>query len=198
MRTMRSRLSLAAAAFAVALLVASVAFVRAQATTGLTGNITVSSQFSQVATIDLGSGSYPLAKVYTTLFSTGSGANQANKLFSDQRTLSASASEDLDLNGSLTDAFGQTLTFTKVRGVIISAAAGNTNNVIVGNASANGAALFFGATTHTATIRPGGMLAVTAPDSTAYGVTAGTGDLLHVANSGAGTAVTYDVIVIGS
>jgi hypothetical protein len=29
-------------------------------------------------------------------------------------------------------------------------------------------------------------------------VTAGTGDILQVANSGAGTSVTYDIIVIGT
>lgn len=48
------------------------------------------------------------------------------------------------------------------------------------------------------TVRPGGLLVLAAPDVAAYAVTAATGDLLHVANSAGGSAVTYDVVVIGA
>jgi len=37
-----------------------------------------------------------------------------------------------------------------------------------------------------------------AADATTYAVTAGTGDLLKVANSAGGTSVTYDIVIIGS
>jgi len=47
-------------------------------------------------------------------------------------------------------------------------------------------------------VRPGGLFCWAAPDATAVAVTAGTGDLLAIANSGAGTSVTYDVVIIGS
>lgn len=82
---------------------------------------------------------------------------------------------------------------------MISAAAGNTNNVIVGGASSNGFVTWVGAATHTVTVRPGATLALFAgaADAVGYTVTAATGDLLHVANSGSGTTVIYDVIVLG-
>jgi hypothetical protein len=128
---------------------------------------------------------------------TGTGAGQADKIWHDERTLNASASEDLDLAGSLVDAFGVTLTFARVKGVVVYANPANTNNVVVGNVT-NGIVGWFGAATHTISVRPGGVFCIFATDATAYAVTSGTADLLHVANSGAGTSVTYDVVIVGS
>lgn len=127
----------------------------------------------------------------------GTGAGQADKIWHDERTLTASSSEDLDLAGTLVDAFGVTLTFARVKGIVVYASPANTNNVVLGNVT-NGIVAWFGAATHTISVRPGGLFTIFATDATAYTVTAGTADLLHVANSGAGTGVTYDVVVIGS
>lgn len=129
---------------------------------------------------------------------TGTGANQADKRYSATRTLTASSSEDLDLAGSLTDVFGATITLARVKFLLVFAAAANTNNVVVGGASSNAWPGPFGATTHTVAVRPGGLLVMMAPDATGWPVTPATGDLLHVANSAAGTSVTYDVVIIGS
>ena len=41
------------------------------------------------------------------------------------------------------------------------------------------------------------MLLLVAPGAAGYAVTAGTGDILKVANSGAGTGVTYDIVIVG-
>lgn len=135
-----------------------------------------------------------------TAFDNGTGAGQVDKMFSDTRTLAASGSEDLDLAGTLTDAFGATITFARVKGVLISAAAGNTNNVIVGGVAAGlSAGPILPQTTGQVVVRPGGgvLFWCGAGDATGFAVTATTADLLHVANSGAGTSVTYDVVVIG-
>jgi hypothetical protein len=138
---------------------------------------------------------YPLA----IGLSSGTGAGQADKLWvSGSRSLAASTGEDLDLAGTLVDALGGTLTLARVKALIVVASSANTNNVIVGNAASNGFISWCGGAAHTVTVRPGGFFAIAAPDATAYAVTGGTADLLHVANSGAGTSVTYDVIVIGS
>lgn len=148
--------------------------------------------------LDHGSADYKPQVNYSLSFADGAGAGQAQKIFSDTRTLAASATEDLDLAGSLTDAFGATLTFTEIKAILIKAAAGNANNVIVGGASSNQFATPFGAGTHTLTVRPGGLLLLAAGDATGYGVTAGTGDLLKIANSAGGTSVTYDIVLIGN
>ena len=130
-------------------------------------------------------------------FADGTGADQAQKLWTDQRTLGVSATEDLDLSGGVVDVFGTSLAFTKVKALVIKAAAGNTNDVVVGGAASNGLVTFFGAATDKVKVKPGGTLVLIAPDANGYAVTAATGDLLRVGNSAAGTSVTYDITVIG-
>ncbi|MEU9606156.1 hypothetical protein [Streptomyces sp. NPDC048057] len=129
----------------------------------------------------------------------GTAAGMADRVFHDRRTLAASATEDLDLAGVLTDAFGAAITFVKVKGLFVSAASANANNVVIGGATSNAWSTLLGAT-GTITLRPGATLGVMAgaTDATAYAVTAGTADLLKVANSGAGTSVTYDLVLIGT
>jgi len=129
-------------------------------------------------------------------FGDGTGADQAKIVFTDERTLAASANESLDLAGGLTDAFGQAITFTKIKAIAIKAAAGNTNNVEVGGAASN-AFLLFKDATDVLPVRPGGMALIVAPDAAGIAVTAGTGDLLKVANSGGGTGVTYQIAILG-
>lgn len=155
----------------------------------------------QTSALDLASSTANIARKVTYTLANGTATGQADRIFSDTRTLAASAAEDLDLAGTaLTDAFGVAFTFVKVKGILIVAAAANTNNVIVGGAATNGFITWVGGATHTVTVRPGGMLllAVSDADTGGYNVTAATGDLLHVANGGAGTSVSYDVIIWGT
>lgn len=155
---------------------------------------------SLTKSLDLANAAVPLSKSYAASLTNGVAAGQADRVFHDQRPLAASASEDLDLAGVLVDALGDSIAFAKIKALIISAAAGNTNNVVVGGAATNGFVSWVGGATHTVTVRPGATLALFAgsADSTGYAVTAGTADLLKVANSGAGSTVTYDIIVIGT
>jgi hypothetical protein len=48
------------------------------------------------------------------------------------------------------------------------------------------------------TLKPGAVFLVAATSANPYVVTGGSADLLKVANSGAGTGVTYDICVIGA
>lgn len=132
-------------------------------------------------------------------YTSGTGAGQADRIWVDQRTLAASTTEDIDLAGGVTDPFGAAITFVKIKALLIRAAGTNTNNVVVGAAASNAWAALLG-TTGTLTIRPGMAfkVAVSTADATGLAVVAGTGDLLKVANSGAGTGVTFDIGVIGT
>lgn len=154
---------------------------------------------TQTNPLDLGTGTFSpdLAKT-DFLLTNGTGANQADRLWADTRTINASSNEDLDLAGSLTDAFGATITLARVKLIYVKAAAGNTNNVVVGGAASNGLLNWVADATDKINVRPGGVLLLAAPDATAYAVTAATGDLLRIANSGAGTSVTYDIVIVGS
>jgi hypothetical protein len=167
---------------------------------GLQTKISLSIDANYTAVLDLANGSVPLLKTYQAVYGNGTGTGQADKIFHDTRTLGISASEDLDLAGVLVDAFGASLTFVKIKALIVAAAATNTNNVNVGGVAAGVSTLLSPAATGIIQIRPGTTFAVFAgqADAAGYAVTATTADLLHVANSGAGTSVTYDVIVIGT
>lgn len=129
----------------------------------------------------------------------GTTAGKADLRFHDTRTLAASANETLDLAGVLTDVFGAAITFVKIKFIAISAASGNANNVVVG---ANGSNDWVGLlnAAGTLTLRPGATFAAMSGSADAAGmaVTAGTGDQLKIANSGAGTSVTYDIVIIGT
>jgi hypothetical protein len=138
---------------------------------------------------------YNFAQYYA--IANGTSANQANMVFSDTRTLTASSTESLDLSGSLTDAYGATIVFTKIVGIIVSASSANTNNVLVGGAASNAFINWVSDSTDKIVIRPGGTFALFSNDATGYAVTADTGDLLKIANSSSGTSVTYDIILIG-
>jgi hypothetical protein len=127
----------------------------------------------------------------------GNGLNQASKAWSDRRTLAASGVDSLDLAGSLTDAFGQTITFTKIKAMVIVAAASNTDTLAVGGVS-NAFATFFGDADNELVIRPGGVFLLSAPDATGYAVTAATGDLLAITNSSASASAEYEIILIGA
>lgn len=166
----------------------------------LTTNVTLAIGANQTSTLDLGTAQAQLSKSYAISLANGTAAGQADRIFHDTRTLAASANEDLDLAGVLTDALGGAATFARIKGLIIAAAAGNTNNVIVGGAASNQFLTWVGAGTHTITVRPGAVFALMAgsADATGYAVTAGTGDLLRVANSSSGSTVTYDVVVFGA
>lgn len=129
---------------------------------------------------------------------TGTAAGQADTFYQDTGTLAASATIDLDLAGSLANLIGGTSVYVRIKGLYVSAAAANTNNVIVGNAATNPWATLFSAT-GTVTLRPGAaaMFVAGSADATGWTVTAGTGDLLRLANSAAGTSVDYTIGIIG-
>lgn len=165
--------------------------------TTLTANVSLAVAATLSDSLDIGSVTYPANYTYNMLLTDGTGANQAKQIWTDTRTLTASSTENLDLSGTLVNALGVTLVFTKIKAVIVVADSGNTNNVNVGGAASN-TMLLFGDPTDIVPVRPGGMFALTAPDSTAYAVTAATGDILKVANSSSGTSVTYTIIVIGT
>lgn len=161
-------------------------------------NICVAVNGALTSSLDLEAVQSTLAKRLSVDLADGAGLGQAAQIFSDSRTLAASANENLDLNGSLTNAFGAVIAFTKIKALMVFASTANTNDVIVGGAASNGFVSPFGAANNTVAVKPGGCLVLVAPDAGGYAVTAATADLLKIANGGAGSAVTYDIVLIGA
>ena len=138
--------------------------------------------------------SFKLANVE---FTAGTGAGKVDLKFTDTRTLAASTPEVLDLAGVLVDAFGAVITFVKIKALIITAAAGNTNNVVVGPDATAGWVGPFGDASDRINIPPGGYLALVHPGD-GWAVGAGATDELYVLNGGAGTSVTYSILILGA
>lgn len=148
------------------------------------------------ATADLGTPNFPIDTSTRYIWGSGTGADQADKMFSDNRTLLASATEDLDLAASLADGLGGTITMVKLKALIVRAAAGNTNNVVLSRPASNGVPLF-AAASDAIPVLPGGLFSWVSPGA-GITVTPGTGDLVTFTNSAGGTSVAYDVIIIGT
>ena len=163
----------------------------------LTANIKLIVSADYSSSGDLVTASSNLRQQYALSLADGVSADQADMVFSDQRTLAASTPEDLDVSaGALSDAFGTTFTLVKLKVLVVCAASGNTNTVDVGG-DANSVP-FFAAAADFVSVHPGGCLTLTNPVLAGYAVTNATGDIVQVANGGAGTSVTYDIIMIGT
>lgn len=131
----------------------------------------------------------------------GTVAGAADLIFVDERTVNSASNDDLDLAGVLANALGGTLTFVEIVAIMVinrpKSGAANTTNLTIGGGT-NPFVGFLGGTAPTiGPIRPGGMLLLTSPADVGIGtVTAGTGDILRIANS-SGAAATYQIAIIG-
>lgn len=162
---------------------------------GVNAVITVGVNAKQTGAADLGTPGILVNLMKEIDFTPGTlTAGQANVLFSDTRTLAASATENLDLAGVLADALGATITAAEVLAIFIAAHAANTNDVQLTRPAANGVPLFLAASDGLA-IGPGDVFLFT--NRKGVTVTAATGDLLTLTNSAGTTGVDYDIIVIG-
>jgi hypothetical protein len=163
---------------------------------GVRGTINLGIDLTQIGSNDLGSPKMRVSVSKALALLEGTAAvDQANLLFTDTRTLAASATEDLDLSGVLSSAFGATITAAEIVAVFVSAADGNTNNVNVTRPASNGFIGPFLAAGDGVAVKPGEWLV--AVSESGWAVTAATGDLLTFTNSSSGTPVTYDVIIVG-
>jgi hypothetical protein len=146
--------------------------------------------------------------------SNGTGSLQSNLMFHDRRRLTPSSPTDLlDLAGVLTDAFGDTLTFTVVKALLVynlgvpnaspaTAWTMTTGEDIEVGAGTNGIVSWFGGASATGNekiiVRSGGALVLTAPHD-GYAITAATADILRISLEGGGSAdVDYDLIIMGN
>jgi len=128
--------------------------------------------------------------------SNGTTNTAADLVWSDTRSVALSSSEVLDLGtgGGLTTPFGAAFSPAEVVAVLVVAAEGNTNNVVIGNNGTEDFVGWFGAATHTIAVKPGGWMFQFAPAG--WTVTNNSSDKIKVANSGAGTAVEYSIVIV--
>lgn len=133
-------------------------------------------------------------------FTDGTTAGKADIAYVAERSVNTASNDDIDLAGVLTDALGSTITAAELVMLIIwnkqKDGTANTTDLTIGNGS-NPVVGFLGGTTPTiGPIKPGGFLILGAADAAGIGaVTAGTGDILRVAN-GSGATNKYQIAVL--
>jgi len=163
----------------------------------VTGKIAAMLNLKKATAGDLDTGLAELIKPFSWTIADGVGASQANTIWADERTLGASASEDIDLAGSLSSQFG-TAVFTKLKAIVIYALPANTNNVELSEPATNGVP-FLKAAGDAIVVPPGGGVMLWAPALAGLAtVTPSSGDIIRVTNSAGTTGVTYDIVLIGT
>lgn len=148
------------------------------------------------SSLDLGAVSSPIAQAFRQAFDTGTAIDQAQIAFGDQRAISSSATDTLDLAGALAGALGGSLTFTAIKEIFIWADPANTGDLRVGKTLSNYFPGPFGASAVGNLIPPGGIFHARNPTAAGWAVTAATGDQMTVENLVA-AAANYTIILIG-
>lgn len=129
------------------------------------------------------------------VLSYGAGYGKADISFCDDRALSVSTSENLDLYGALVDAFGATINAAKIKAIMIDNQESSGGTLTVGAAASNTFNGPFSGATMSVDIKPGDRAVFVS--RTGWTVTPSTGDLLKVACGAQGSAV-YRVVIVAS
>lgn len=144
---------------------------------------------------DLGTPKFSITPISELLAFADGTANvgSTDLMFADTRTLAASATENIDLAGALSNAFGATITAAELVLLFIKAHEDNTNAVNVTRPASNGVPIYLAAGDGRALL-PGEYELIVSQAGIA--VTASTGDLITITNGAGDTSVTYDILVL--
>lgn len=148
----------------------------------------------------------PNATFLTRLFDTllnGTGSDQANQVWADSNTILAGATNQIDTVGTLVDIYGTTISFTKIKGIILKNTSTTASVLALGGGTDGAGTNAFDTWITSAAadgserplVRPGGVFMLYTPDSTAYAASAGS-DILSVIETST-LAGAYDIALIG-
>lgn len=136
-------------------------------------------------------------------FTNGTGANQADLFWADERTLAGNTAELIDLTALPSQLDGSTINMVKpVAFMVINAprnsSTPNTGYMVIGGTGNTYPGFFQAAGNGINPLRAGGMFLVTAPDATGFQTPVdGSSDLLRIFNNNASAAITYQICIIG-
>ncbi len=130
-----------------------------------------------------------------------SGSDLGDHVYHESYSIANAAEQVVDLAGTLTDKWGNTITFTKVNLIMISSdvaltIGGGTGGAGAADAFAAAATTLFAADDDMVNIVAGGWFIIAAPGAAGYVPVAGTADVLCISNDSGGTA-EVDVIIMG-
>ncbi len=164
-------------------------------------NVQVSLVGSLAAAVGIGNANQAMNVQSLLQLLGGTGAGQIDTVYETTQTIAASGSLTLGLTGGgLVDAFGSAIALLHVKAILLIASAANVNDVQIGPGGANPFNGPFSGTTPAVAVSPGETLLLTKGSGSAVGwvVTPTTGMNLKLANSGAGTGVTFSLVILGT
>jgi hypothetical protein len=169
----------------------------------MTGLIKVESAVTATKTGTVSSVTETLVSSYkwggTTILGTGTTAAAMSVIYTANATIPGLGTNTLDLVGTLSNNFGETINLTKVKWMQFAPSNSMTTvaqSILVEPAPENGFATWMSGTTSAMRVYSGGAVAIFAPCTNAFAVTATTGDLLQIRNEST-NAVTVQVIIAG-
>jgi len=157
------------------------------------GRLLILPQWTHAKTIGASTVSETFAELLNWTHTSGASTNQMNVIVRESVTLTNAQTRTIDLAGGVSDSFGDVTTFTTVRFLCLVADEDNADPVALGASGEDAWAAWCGGTNHTVTIRPGGILLLTAPDS-GYTIT---DSKLMVRNTGT-NAAAYSIYIGGA
>jgi hypothetical protein len=157
------------------------------------GTLYTKTTWTHTKTIGNSSLNETLPDVFLWTHANGTNALQMNALVSKTTTLAAGATNTINLAAAV-DGFGDSINFSTVRFIAVTASNGNDNAVYLGGAASDPFSALFGSASESVAIKPGGIAMFSAPYTTGY--TVGTSTNLQVRNSGTNSA-TYFIYIGG-
>jgi hypothetical protein len=159
------------------------------------GTISLNAVLSQVEGLDLGvDKKASLSKLLSQAWASGTAGNQLDRVFVDERSVAATAVDQLDfIGGGLTDVLGAAWAPARLKFLIVANLGPNDITVV---RPSNGIPIFL-AVGDGEQIPTGGVLYKSWPSAAGVVVTTGTGDLLNVTNTTTGTT-GYQIIAGGA
>lgn len=136
----------------------------------------------------------------TAILSSGSGVNQADKVYSASGTLSASGNVQVNL-ATAVDVYGDAIALARIKAIAVRNKSNTTNNSLISlgggtdGAGTNAFDSLFLAADNEIVIRPG-FFCVFAKDATGYAVDAS--EVLRLTNEDSSNTVDYEILIIGA
>jgi hypothetical protein len=162
----------------------------------VSGSITLTYALGAVDALDLSQERKAgLSKVVTQTFTSGVGLNQIDRLLFDERTITGSGTDALDFSGGgLVDVMNVAWAPARIKYLCVINL--GPNDIQLVRPASNGIPIYLAASDGEL-IPANGFLEKCWPSAAGVVVTAGTGDLLNIVNTAAGT-ITYQIICGGA
>lgn len=160
----------------------------ASSTTLFVGRLRILPEWSYSKTVGASTATQRIGALLDWSHTTGTNTQEMTTLISGEYALTNSASVTVDLTSAV-NGFGDSVSFSTVKFIAVSAGVSNLNSIAIGGAASGALANWTGTTNDTVIIQPGGAFCVVAPGMLGYAV--GSSGNLKITNTGTNAVSCY-------